>query len=136
MFKKVFLIAICIFAITTLFAQKSSGTKKIKSSTNKEGTTKKKKPVHNDNLKVVYVVQVMNSTDRVTVYNNKAVLYQMYPKQRVYVASEPPFYKLRLGFFSSKEKAAVFAKQIGNKFGTDAFVVKDKVVINTITIKK
>ncbi len=112
---------------------KKSGTKKKKLTSN---TSKKKKGTVNENLKIVYVVQVMSSSDRLLVYDNKAKLYQMYPTQRVYVASEPPFYKLRLGFFTTKEKALKYRNQIGAQFGMEAYVVKDKVKINTIKIIK
>jgi SPOR domain len=114
---------------------KSSTSKKSTKKKKTTGTNKKKSGAY-ENLKIVYVVQVMSSSDRDLVYSNKAKLYQMYPLQRVYVSSEPPFYKLRLGFFTTKDKATKYRNQIGSAFGMEAYVVKDKVKINTIKIIK
>ncbi len=124
---------------TTAKPKQKSKKKSTNSSTNTTGKKKKKEKTYLDDgrdWRTVYVVQVMSTSDRVKVYENKAKVYQMFPKQRVYVKNELPFYRLRLGFFSTKEKAEKYRKQIGDKFGEPAIVVRDKVVLNTIIITK
>jgi hypothetical protein len=141
--KKIGLIFFTTLLIITVSAQttttKPKKSKKAKTETNTTGKKKKKgKSGVNDgrDWRSVYVVQVMSSPDRELVYQQKAKLYQMYPDNRVYVKSELPFYRLRLGFFSTKDKAEKYKKQIGDKFGEPALVLKDNVVLNTKKIQK
>jgi hypothetical protein len=70
-------------------------------------------------------LQLMNSTDRVSVYNMKGKLYQLYPNVRQYVVAQAPFYKLRFGNFKTKEEAEKYKKALSSMFPGGIYVVND-----------
>lgn len=73
-----------------------------------------------------YRLQISFSNDRQEVYNNKAKVYKDFPGDRVYVEYEQPYYKLRLGDFSSRLEAYEKLTEVIKKY-PGAFVVRDKV---------
>jgi SPOR domain len=82
-----------------------------------------------------YRVQVLNTTDRALVYSQKAVLYQKFPSQKLYVIAQSPFFKLRMGNFSSKAEAEKYRKLAAPMYPNGVYVVPDTIesrVIRTV----
>jgi hypothetical protein len=71
-------------------------------------------------------LQISFSNDRQEVYNNKAKVYKDFPSDRAYVEYEQPYYKLRIGDFSSRLEAYEKLTEVIKKY-PGAFVVRDKV---------
>jgi hypothetical protein len=92
-------------------------------------------PISKDSIimKTVYRIQVLTTSDRSTVYTQKAALYQKFPKQKCYVVFKAPFFKLSLGNFPTSNAANQFKKQLKTSY-PDALIVKDR--IPTLIIKK
>src|SRR5215213_1563469 len=57
-----------------------------------------------------YRIQVINSNDRNKVFAVKAKIYQLYPELKPYLMYQPPFYKLKVGNFRTKEEAEEYRK--------------------------
>ena len=72
-----------------------------------------------------YKVQVISSTDRSLVYGIKSQLYKRYPLQKQTVISQVPFFKLRIGNFTSKAEAEKLRKQLAPSFPNGITVVPD-----------
>jgi SPOR domain len=72
-------------------------------------------------------VQVLNTTDRALVYTQKAVLYQRFPSQKLYVIAQSPFFKLRMGNFSSKAEADKYKKMLSPMYPNGVYVVPDTI---------
>jgi hypothetical protein len=72
-----------------------------------------------------YRLQVLNSTDRNLVYRTKAMLYQRFPGNGVYVVSQAPFFKLRFGNFTSKPDADRYKKILAPLFPSGVYVIND-----------
>jgi hypothetical protein len=70
-------------------------------------------------------LQVLNSSDRNLVYKTKAMLYQRFPGNGVYVVSQAPFFKLRFGNFTSKQEADKYKKILGPMFPTGIYIISD-----------
>ena len=75
-----------------------------------------------------YRIQISFSNDRQEAYNSKSKLYKDLPNEKCYVEYEQPYYKLRIGDYTTRLEAydklrAVIAKYPG------AFVVRAKVKI-------
>ena len=73
-----------------------------------------------------YRVQIAFSNDRQEIYNNKAKVYQDFPDERAYVAYEQPYYKLRIGDYTSRLEAYERLNEVLKKY-PGAFVVRDKI---------
>ncbi|MBS1625883.1 MAG: SPOR domain-containing protein [Bacteroidetes bacterium] len=73
-----------------------------------------------------YRVQIAFSNDRQEIYNSKAKVYQDFPDERAYVAYEQPYYKLRLGDYTSRLEAYEKLNEVIKKYPA-AFVVRDKI---------
>ena len=73
-----------------------------------------------------YRLQISFSNDRQEVYNSKAKFYKDFPNDRCYVEYEQPYYKLRMGDFSSRLEAYEKLGEVIKKY-PGAFVVRDKV---------
>ena len=73
-----------------------------------------------------YRLQISFSNDRQEVYNNKGKFYRDFPGDRCYVEYEQPYYKLRVGDFSSRLEAYEKLTDVIKKY-PGAFVVRDKV---------
>lgn len=73
-----------------------------------------------------YRVQIAFSNDRQEIYNSKAKVYQDFPDERAYVAYEQPYYKLRLGDYTSRLEAYERLNEVIKKYPS-AFVVRDKI---------
>jgi hypothetical protein len=80
----------------------------------------------NNDLADGFRLQISFSNDRQEVYNNKAKVYKDFPSDRAYVEYEQPYYKLRIGDFSSRLEAYERLTEVIKKY-PGAFVVRDKV---------
>lgn len=72
-----------------------------------------------------YRIQVINSNDRNKVFAVKARIYQNYPELKPYLMYQPPFYKLKVGNFKTKEEAEEYRKELAREFPTGLYIVKD-----------
>ena len=73
-------------------------------------------------------IQIAFSNDRQEAYNNKAKLYKELPGEKCYVEYEEPYYKLRLGDYSTRLEAYDNLRNVIGKY-PGAFVVRAKVKI-------
>ncbi len=73
-----------------------------------------------------YRVQIAFSNDRQEIYNSKAKVYQDFPEEKAYVAYEQPYYKLRIGDYTSRLEAYERLNEVIKKYPA-AFVVRDKI---------
>jgi hypothetical protein len=72
-----------------------------------------------------YRLQVINSNDRNKVFAAKARIYQTYPELKPYLMYQPPFYKLKVGNFKTKEEAEEYRKELSREFPSGVYVVRD-----------
>lgn len=72
-----------------------------------------------------YRIQVINSNDRNKVFALKAKIYQSYPELKPYLMYQPPFYKLKVGNFKTKEEAEEYRKELAREYPTGLYVVRD-----------
>jgi hypothetical protein len=75
-----------------------------------------------------YRIQVSFSNDRQEAYNNKAKLYRDLPDEKCYVEYEEPYYKLRIGDYTTRLEAYDKLRSVIVKY-PGAFVVRAKVKI-------
>jgi hypothetical protein len=72
-----------------------------------------------------YRIQVINSNDRNKVFAVKAKIYQSYPELKPYLMYQPPFYKLKVGNFKTKEEAEEYRKELSREYPTGLYIVRD-----------
>ena len=72
-----------------------------------------------------YRLQVINSNDRNKVFAAKARIYQNYPELKPYLMYQPPFYKLKVGNFKTKEEAEEYRKELAREFPGGVYIVRD-----------
>jgi hypothetical protein len=72
-----------------------------------------------------YRIQVINSNDRNKVFTAKARIYQSYPELKPYLLYQPPFYKLKVGNFKTREEAEEYRKELSRDFPSGLYIVKD-----------
>lgn len=72
-----------------------------------------------------YRLQVINSNDRNKVFAAKARIYQNYPELKPYLMYQPPFYKLKVGNFKTKEEAEEYRKELAREFPAGVYIVRD-----------
>jgi hypothetical protein len=75
-----------------------------------------------------YRIQVSFSNDRQEAYNTKSKIYKDLPDVKCYVEYEEPYYKLRIGDFTTRLEAYDKLREVTPKF-PGAFVVRSKVKI-------
>jgi hypothetical protein len=75
-----------------------------------------------------YRIQVAFSNDRQEAYNGKSKLYKELPDEKCYVEYEEPYYKLRIGDYTSRLEAYDKLRSVITKY-PGAFVVRAKVKI-------
>lgn len=75
-----------------------------------------------------YRIQLLFSNDRQEAYNSKAKLYKDLPGEKCYVEYEQPYYKLRLGDYTTRMEAYDKLRTVITKY-PGAFVVRAKVKI-------
>ena len=72
-----------------------------------------------------YRILVINSNDRNKVFAAKAKIYQLYPELKPYLMYQPPFYKLKVGNFRTKEEAEDYRKELSRDFPTGLYLMRD-----------
>ncbi|HEX6180764.1 MAG TPA: SPOR domain-containing protein [Chitinophagaceae bacterium] len=77
-------------------------------------------------------ILVINSNDRNKVFAAKAKIYQQYPELKTYLLYQPPFYKLKVGNFKTKEEAEDYRKDLVRQFPTGLYVIRDIIEVNPI----
>jgi hypothetical protein len=75
-----------------------------------------------------YRIQISFSNDRQEAYNNKSKLYKELPGEKCYVEYEEPYYKLRVGDYTTRLEAYDKLRTVISKY-PGAFVVRAKVKI-------
>lgn len=75
-----------------------------------------------------YRIQIMYTDVRDDVYKSKAAMYMAFPDLVSYVEYEQPFYKLRLGDFTTRMDATYYLQQVVTLY-PGAFIVRDRVKI-------
>jgi hypothetical protein len=75
-----------------------------------------------------YRIQISFSNDRQEAYNNKSKLYRDLPSEKCYVEYEEPYYKLRVGDYTTRLEAYDKLRDVIGKY-PGAFVVRAKVKI-------
>ena len=80
-------------------------------------------------------VQVYSSNQQKTAKNEALLLQQKLEKsvnKTIYTISEPPFWKVRLGDFQTREEAVVYKNELIVQFPelqSSAYIVPDKIII-------
>ena len=77
-------------------------------------------------------ILVINSNDRNKVFAAKAKIYQLFPELKPYLMYQPPFYKLKVGNFKTKEEAEEYRKELIRQFPTGLYVVRDIIEVNPL----
>ena len=77
-------------------------------------------------------ILVINSNDRNKVFAAKAKIYQLYPELKPYLMYQPPFYKLKVGNFKTKDEAEDYRKELVRQFPTGLYVIRDIIEVNPI----
>ena len=77
-------------------------------------------------------ILVINSNDRNKVFAAKARIYQLYPELKPYLTYQPPFYKLKVGNFKTKEEAEDYRKELVRQFPTGLYVIRDIIEVNPV----
>ncbi|MCD8529031.1 MAG: SPOR domain-containing protein [Chitinophagales bacterium] len=75
-----------------------------------------------------YRIQLLSSSDREAVYAKKNEVYSIFPDFQGYVIYDQPYYKLRMGDFTTRLEARKYLDEIITAFPT-AFIVADKVKV-------
>lgn len=76
-----------------------------------------------------YRIQVINSSDRGSVFAAKTKVYQQFPELKLYLMYQAPNYKLKAGNFKTQEEADDYAKQLGKLFPAGVYVVRDTIEV-------
>ena len=77
-------------------------------------------------------ILVINSNDRNKVFAAKAKIYQLFPELKPYLMYQPPFYKLKVGNFKTKEEAEEYRKDLVRQFPTGLYVIRDIIEVNPL----
>jgi len=75
-----------------------------------------------------YRIQIAFSNDRQEAYNGKSKLYKELPDEKCYIEYEEPYYKLRIGDYTTRLQAYDKLRTVITKY-PGAFVVKARVKI-------
>lgn len=73
-----------------------------------------------------YRIQIMYTDIRDEVYKSKGAMYKEFSELASYVEYEQPYYKLRMGDFTSRLEATYFLQRIVTLY-PGAFIVRDKI---------
>ncbi len=73
-------------------------------------------------------VQIKSSSDRDEVMKTKADLLKSYPNIKTYLSYQQPYFKLRIGDFTSQAEAYKAMKEVNDQF-KGIFVVPDQVFV-------
>lgn len=76
-----------------------------------------------------YRIQVINSTDRNSVFAAKTKVYQQFPELKPYLMYQAPNYKLKVGNFKTQEEAEEYSKQLSKLFPAGVYVIRDTIEV-------
>ena len=124
------LITFLIFSISNLQAQQQDGYVLIHQDAAIDNLLKKHIQVNEYNPWIsgyrvqLFSVSGVNSRDKANLF--KAQILSKYPKSKVYIVYQEPYYKVRLGDFRTKINALDFLNSI-SKYYPSGFVVVDQI---------
>jgi len=72
-----------------------------------------------------YRLQVLSTRHREDAFKLKTRLLKMFPSQQTYVVYKSPYFKVRLGNFTSKSEAEYFKKELLRSYKQNAYIVED-----------
>jgi hypothetical protein len=72
-----------------------------------------------------YRLQVLNTRSRDDAFKTKASLLESFPSEKVYVLYQSPYFKVRVGNFSTRDEAEVFKRQFNAYSNQPAYVIDD-----------
>jgi hypothetical protein len=78
-------------------------------------------------------IQVINSSDRGSVFAAKTKVYQQFPELKPYLMYQAPNYKLKVGNFKTQEEADDYAKQLSRLFPSGVYVIRDTIEVKLDT---
>jgi hypothetical protein len=81
-----------------------------------------------------YRIQVINSSDRNSVFAAKTKVYQQFPELKLYLMYQAPNYKLKVGNFRTQEEAEDYSKQLSKLFPSGVYVIRDTIEVKPDTI--
>lgn len=128
---KIILLCFLVFASAAVFAQSDSANIVLNKDPRIDLLVKKQIDINEETTRDTrrtmpgYRIQVINSNDRNKVFAAKAKIYQLYPDLKPYLMYQPPFYKLKVGNFKTKEEAEEFKKDLLHDFPNGMYVVRD-----------
>lgn len=132
---KIFALALLLVASLKLSAQTDSGGVVINKDPRIDILIKKQIDINEETTRDTrrtapgYRIQVINSNDRNKVFAAKAKIYQLYPDLKPYLMYQPPYYKLKVGNFKTKEEAEEFRQGLARQFPTGLYIVKDVIEV-------
>ena len=132
---KIFAFLVVLFASLRVNAQNDTGSVVINKDPRIDMLIKKQIDINEETTRDTrrtapgYRIQVINSNDRNKVFAVKAKIYQLYPKLKPYLMYQPPFYKLKVGNFRTKEEAEEYRQELARQFPAGLYVVKDVIEV-------
>lgn len=72
-----------------------------------------------------YRLQVLSTRSRDEAFKLKSELLQRFPSQQTYILYQAPYFKVRIGNFTSKSAAIDFKNDLSKKYPQTAYVVED-----------
>jgi hypothetical protein len=132
---KIFALVLILFASLKLSAQTDSGGVVVNKDPRIDLLIKKQVDINEETTRDTrrtapgYRIQVINSNDRNKVFAVKAKIYQLYPELKPYLMYQPPFYKLKVGNFKTKEEAEEYRVELSRQFPTGLYIVRDVIEV-------
>ena len=75
-------------------------------------------------------ILVMSTNDRNKITNAKVKIYQEFPELKAYQEWKPPYMKLKVGDFKSREEAEPYLSAIQRYFPSGVYIVRDVIEVN------
>ena len=76
-----------------------------------------------------YRIQITASSDRMRVYRMKGEVYQSFARFKSYLVYQQPYYKLRIGDFTSRIEARRYLEEVMEEY-PEAIIVPDRIKVN------
>lgn len=132
---KIFAVILLLIASLKLSAQTDTGSVVVNKDPRIDMLVKKQIDINEETTRDTrrtapgYRIQVINSNDRNKVFAVKAKIYQLYPELKPYLMYQPPFYKLKVGNFKTKEEAEEYRQELSSQFPTGLYIVRDVIEV-------
>lgn len=75
-------------------------------------------------------ILVVSTNDRTKATNAKTKIYQEFPELKAYLMWQPPFLKLKVGDFKTREEAEEYLSAIQRYFPTGVYIIRDTIEVN------